>query len=61
MRGALQRCAAVVTDPLVLHFLACSLFAFLGITYQRLFFVFNVLDYGRVVPALKVRWLRETL
>ncbi len=43
------------TEPTTVYLLAHALFAFLGITYQRLFFVLNMLDVGRYFVTLRVR------
>ena len=43
------------TDPATLYTIACTLFAFLGATHLRLFFVFNILDVALYFTILRVR------
>ena len=50
----LQDGAVLLTDPLTVYLTGAALFAFLGVTYMRFFYVFNILDVGRHVTILKV-------
>ncbi len=54
LKATAVKAALLFTDPLTVYLLACALFAFLGVTYERLFFVFNVLDIARLIGVLKV-------
>lgn len=42
------------SDPWTLYTVGCCLFALLGVTYTRLFFVFNILDVALYFPVLRV-------